>query len=56
MVPEAVFPVGSPDNEAKGFNISTGDFDRDGYVDFLVSYCLDIDDEKLSSTMVWAVS
>ena len=34
------------DNEAKGFNISTGDFDRDGYVDFLVSYCLDIDDEK----------
>lgn len=46
MVPEAVFPVGSPDNEAKGFNISTGDFDRDGYVDFLVSYCLDVDDEK----------
>lgn len=46
LVPEAVFPVGSPDNEAKGFNISTGDFDRDGYVDFLVSYCLDIDDEK----------
>lgn len=46
MVPEAVFPVGSPDNDAKGFNISTGDFDRDGYVDFLVSYCLDIDDEK----------
>lgn len=46
MVPEAVFPVGSPDNEAKGFNISVGDYDRDGYTDFLVSYCLDVDDEK----------
>lgn len=46
LVPEAVFPVGSPDNEAKGFNISVGDYDRDGYTDFLVSYCLDVDDEK----------
>lgn len=37
LVPEAVFPSMRPDNEKNCYAISVGDYDRDGFVDFIVS-------------------
>lgn len=37
LVPEAAFPGMKPDNDSKNFSLSVGDYDRDGYVDFVVS-------------------
>lgn len=37
LVPEAAFPAMKPDNDSKNFSLAVGDYDRDGYVDFLVS-------------------
>ncbi len=33
----AVFPRMRPDNNSKNFSLAVGDYDRDGYVDFLVT-------------------
>lgn len=37
LVPEAAFPEMKPDNDSKNFSLAVGDYDRDGYVDFIVS-------------------
>ena len=37
LVPEAQFPVMKPDNDSKNFSLAVGDYDRDGYMDFVVS-------------------
>ncbi len=37
LVTEAAFPAMRPDNDSKNFSIAVGDYDRDGYVDFVVS-------------------
>lgn len=33
----AAFPVMRPDNDSKNYSLAVGDYDRDGYVDFIVS-------------------
>lgn len=37
LVTEAAFPKMQPDNNSKNFSLAVGDYDRDGYVDFVVS-------------------
>lgn len=37
LVTEAAFPKMLPDNNSKNFSIAVGDYDRDGFVDFIVS-------------------
>ena len=37
LVTEAAFPKMKPDNDSKNFSIAVGDYDRDGFVDFVVS-------------------
>lgn len=37
LVTEAAFPAMQPDNNSKNYSIAVGDYDRDGYVDFVVS-------------------
>ncbi len=37
LVTEAAFPKMTPDNNSKNFSLAVGDYDRDGYVDFVVS-------------------
>lgn len=37
LVTDAVFPAMKPDNDSKNFSLAVGDYDHDGYVDFVVS-------------------
>lgn len=37
LVTEAAFPKMLPDNNSTNFSLAVGDYDRDGYVDFVVS-------------------
>lgn len=37
LVTEAAFPKMKPDNDSVNYSLAVGDYDRDGYVDFVVS-------------------
>jgi hypothetical protein len=37
LVADAAFPMMKPDNDTSNYSIAVGDYDRDGYVDFVVS-------------------
>lgn len=37
LVTEAAFPKMKPDNDSVNYSLAVGDYDRDGYVDFIVS-------------------
>lgn len=53
LVREAAFPKMKADNDSKNFSLAVGDYDRDGYLDFIVSATdLERDDEALPGRTV----